>query len=387
MKSLSTGICNDGTINCDDSEHIGKTIQEGIDDLPLHEIKMKRSLTANTIESLYNSVKITQKKKIIIKPTSLFNRLIAIAQRENDLEQFFHYELTCYPMSLFKDGLMRKPNKSVLKNALLTSQVDLDSNSTHVLDGGALLHKVRWNSANTFGHVCEQYVDYIKNTYGNSNIIFDGYNEAPSTKDHEHMRRNINKRGCYDVQCNVVSKVTIKQDLFLTSSLNKARLIKLLSTYLIAAGNEVVNCKEDADTYIVKCALEKSKCGIKVNVVADDTDVALLLLYHWEDNMADVTITSEKSKTTFSIRGSLEPLMTIKPYLLVVHAWTGCDTTSAVYLKGKISFLKKIEASVHLRNLLDVLKRKDSDQFDISEAGIGIFSCMYGAKNGLNKLR
>ena len=387
LRSISTGICDDGSVNCDASEDIGRAIQQGINNIPLHEIKMKRMFIAKTIESLYNSVKIDQKKSIVIKPTSLFNRLIAIAQRESDLEQFFYYELTSYPMSIFKDGLMRKPNKAVLKNALLTSKVDVDPNTKNVLDGGALLHKVRWTSANTFDQVCERYVDYVKNTYGSSSIVFDGYSDVPSTKDHEHMRRNINKRGCTDVRCNALSKVTIKQDVFLSSSSNKAQLIQLLSTYLKRAGNDVVNCNEDADTYIVRCALEKSRSGLKVNVVADDTDVALLLLYHWQDDMEDITLTSEKSNTTFSIKGSLEALKEIKSYLLVLHAWTGCDTTSAIHSKGKTSLLKKIETSDSLKSLFDILKSKYSDQADISEAGIELMSCMYGGKKGLSKLR
>ena len=40
----------------------------------------------------------------------------------------------------------------------------------------------------------------------------------------------------------------------------------------------MVKCDEDADTEIVRCALDVVKTGIKVNIVADDTDVALLLL-------------------------------------------------------------------------------------------------------------
>ena len=48
---------------------------------------------------------------------ALFLRLIAIAQRTPKIEDYFHYELTADPMSLFKDGMMRKPNKALLRNA------------------------------------------------------------------------------------------------------------------------------------------------------------------------------------------------------------------------------------------------------------------------------
>ena len=62
-------------------------------------------------------------------------------------------------MSLFKDGLMRKPNKSILRNALLTIKVDVHPTALHVLDGGALLHKVRWNANSAFEKLCLQYVN------------------------------------------------------------------------------------------------------------------------------------------------------------------------------------------------------------------------------------
>ena len=78
---------------------------------------------------MYNSVKVDDNKVINIKPTALFLRLIAIAHRTPNIEDHFHYELTAYPMSLFKDGLMRKPNKAMLRNALLTEKADVQENS------------------------------------------------------------------------------------------------------------------------------------------------------------------------------------------------------------------------------------------------------------------
>ena len=157
--------------------------------------------------------------------------MIAIAQRENNIERFFSYELTTFPVSLFKDGLMPKPKKATLHNTLLTKKVDIDPNSLHVLDGGALLHKVRWPTSITFGDVCKLYVDHITSKQGISTIVFDGYSHTPSNKDLKHTRRSINKRGSVDVQRNVSTKVSIKQDVPLSSSTNKSRFIDMLSSY------------------------------------------------------------------------------------------------------------------------------------------------------------
>ena len=56
----------------------------------------------------------------------LFTRLIAVAQREKeDIEDFLSSELTQEPMSLFKTGLMRKPDKPSLRKALMKEEETL----------------------------------------------------------------------------------------------------------------------------------------------------------------------------------------------------------------------------------------------------------------------
>ena len=126
-----------------------------------------------------------------------------------------------------------------------------------------------------------------------STIVFDGYSIAPSTKDHEHARKDINKWGCVDVQCNVSTKVNIKQGVFLSVSTSKSRFIDILSSYLIKSGKELLNSDEDAETEIARCTLHVVETGRRANVVADDTDVALLLLHHWKSDMANTTFASD----------------------------------------------------------------------------------------------
>ena len=48
---------------------------------------------------------------------------------------------------------------------------------------------------------------------------------------------------------------------------------------------------------IVANALRKATDGKEVNVVADDTDVLILLVYHWIDTMADVYFLCEPKKS------------------------------------------------------------------------------------------
>ena len=74
-------------------------------------------------------------------PLALFLRLIVIERKpENEIEEYFNYELCPYPMSLFQDGVMRSAKKSALYNFLqkgvaTTQEIE----STKIADSGALL--------------------------------------------------------------------------------------------------------------------------------------------------------------------------------------------------------------------------------------------------------
>ena len=54
-----------------------------------------------------------------------------------------------------------------------------------------------------------------------------------------------------------------------------------------------MNYKEGAGTESIKCAIDFAE-HCDVDVVADDTDVALLLLFHWKSFLHKITFTSEK---------------------------------------------------------------------------------------------
>ena len=56
------------------------------------------------LESLSSAVNI-ENEQVYVNPSILFTRLTAVAQREDDIESYFMYEMSPYPPSLFKDGL------------------------------------------------------------------------------------------------------------------------------------------------------------------------------------------------------------------------------------------------------------------------------------------
>ena len=73
-------------------------------------------------------------------------------------------------------------------------------------------------------------------------------------------------------------------------------------------------------------------------MVADDTDVLILLMHYWTENMADVYFLSEPKKS--QKKGMQEWIICdliakggtlVTSHLLFIHAWSGCDTTSATF--------------------------------------------------------
>lgn len=109
----------------------------------------------------------------------------------NDLEQYFEYELTTVPTALFNEHGLRKTNKSTLTKELrktLGSSEEFVLPQTYVVDGGSLPHRIVWQQTDTYGDVLKHYVNYVKRHYGdNCTVVFDGYVNGPSVKDHEQL--------------------------------------------------------------------------------------------------------------------------------------------------------------------------------------------------------
>ena len=108
-----------------------------------------------SLASLGNKLSIN--KRIPIDSSVLFGRLLIIAQRSTNMQQYFRYELTDLPSSLFKDGTMKKTDKSSLAKELLKSvknSPNAAAVTNIVLDGGppaaqskvAIQCHIWWNS-------------------------------------------------------------------------------------------------------------------------------------------------------------------------------------------------------------------------------------------------
>lgn len=59
---------------------------------------------------------------------------------------------------------------------------------------------------------------------------------------------------------------------------------------------------------IVECTLQFAREGREVSVVADDTDVLVLLMYHWNQDMADIYFhRGKENKDRFVVVESSRP--------------------------------------------------------------------------------
>ena len=65
--------------------------------------------------------------------------------------------------------------------------------------------------------------------------------------------------------------------------------------------------------------------------------------------------------------------------LLLVHAWCGCDTTSAIYGKGKLRIIALLKDK-HFKQAAEVFCRDDASANEINEAGIQLMVKMYNGR-------
>ena len=121
---------------------------------------------------------------------------------------------------------------------------------------------------------------------------------------------------------------------------------------LIAGGNTVKQSTDDADAMIVSAALESALIRKTVTVFGNDTDLIIMLLHHWNEEMANILVRSEytikggKQLKQLSITEATSMLSVIvHQHLLFIRAFGGCDTTSAIHDKGKGATLRLIQKS------------------------------------------
>ena len=97
----------------------------------------------------------------------------------------------------------------------------------------------------------------------------------------------------------------------------------------------------------------------------------------------------ERGKECWSVREALKQLSSTKPYLLFIHVWSGCDSTSSIMGKGKPSFYKTVAKSKRMQDLAECISDYWASSNDVKSASVEAFQILYGGDSSvpLKKLR
>ena len=257
-----------------------------------------------------------------------------------------------------------------------------------LLDGGSLLQRLPWPRRASFSEICKLYTDYVTKKYANSVTVFDGYEIGPSTKDNTRLRK---------FKVKIRAKVHFKEDMilqskkeeFLANMVNKEQFIYLLSEKLRQAGCNTVHVTGDADLLIVQTAVNCAE-NSSTTMIGEDTDLLVLLCTHADMNKSDIIFHPEAKQKTKKMRvqdikKTKEALGKMLP---VIHAVSGCDTTSRVYGIGKSASLKKLKSPFFVRQASVFLNSRSTSD-EIVNAGKKLLVALFGGKecDELNTLR
>ena len=117
--------------------------------------------------------------------------------------------------------------------------------------------------------------------------------------------------------------------MFLSSSYNNQKFIEDHQT--------VVKCTGDANAMVVPTVLVYYVC----------TDLLIMLLYVWNSIIGDISMSFEATKEHKGIKcntgNTTECISDVRKHLILVHAFSECNTTSPAYEQGKFSVLNLFE--------------------------------------------
>ena len=381
-----------------------------------------RRLNLKTLESTTKRVKVTASSKKVVEYKQqvniVFQLLVKYQQQKNlhlDLAELLTYPLTPVPYCLATgDGFLAKTDKSkafhhVSKNIGDATLPPVDKMLT-IYDGNATFYYIKDLPAN-FKLICQKVFSLVSK----GDIIFstDSYN-PDSIKSMERQRRGTTEKLIIKGEN---TKRPKDWKAFLANDSNKKQFIDLLikewskdeyaaklqgrqviairdgtATLLTSQDGETTeqatiaslqSSQEESDTRIVLyCKYAESKRYEYCRVKSPDTDVFFILLHHAR-NLTGITVLFDTGT------GNNRRLLNITELanantpayctsLLVIHAYSGCDTTSAFKGLGKVKPIKVLQGNLKYSESLSTL----GDSWDVSDELVqefDAFTCaLYG---------
>lgn len=394
LVNIVNGVTANASANVDNAKEVGRSILKKMEGEKVIGFSFKKKSQAVLMDSK-STLKLNDEETVKIDPQLLFQRLVIAGTQAEQLPEALEYELCGYPPALFETRNVLLPaNKPQLAKPIwdVATAVDGPKDCVFVLDGGALLQRIPWDTGKTYNAIAQSYSDYIRDKYSPfAIVVFDGYSNTPSTKDSTHTRRNGRPGRKVTFTGGMVLK--LKKHEFLSNSENKQRFINLLTEKLQADGVEVHNAQGDADLLIVQTAVATSQ-KVPTVVVGDDTDLIVLLCYHAKD--ADLYFMPEPKGASSSCRKYLDVRKarqvlgdSVTCNILFLHAILGCDTTSRIFGIGKAVALTLMKEDSNFREQAEVFYNSNSTKDAVVQAGEKALVCIFNGSGDdtLNAVR
>ena len=379
LVNVVTGqITNHASVNPDHALQFGRHQMEKFHQSLPESFYQPIPKLVNSMATARKHIKVGDHK--IINTEALYARAMSLhnTSRELDYTNLMSFELSPVPTAFFNDhGDMRlTSSKATLKNALkveIALRTQPRSIDVVVLDGCAILWVIPWPPS---GSVVQDYLDNVRKylhkrlMQADVFLIFDRYLQS-STKDAARSSRENKSSRVYSLTNTTRLPA---QSVVLTVTKNKAQLIEIIindlklhadefqGKRLVVTGQDPVPIEfshgqiiqrqdmstthEEADTIIIRQVSQVTDGTVLV--VADDTDVFLLLLYYC--NTGDISctlfVTSPiEGRSFLDIETSVKTYKQIIPDLLAAHALTGCDTVASPQGIGKMTALKVLKSN------------------------------------------
>ena len=122
--------------------------------------------------------------------------------------------------------------------------------------------------------------------------------------------------------------------------------------------SDIQTTHEEADNILAQqmfVAANEHRKGI--SVISDDTDVFVLLLYHYQAQNLKLQVIMEspvKKRTVVDIRDTVQRHNAIIPDLISAHAVSGCDTVASYYGIGKSNLIMILQSVYSIPAVGDV---------------------------------
>ena len=391
LRSISSGIVAPPKVNIHRAFDVGVELLKSLKEANPATVKIKKEQLCIQMPS--NASVSIPETNIQIDSQLLLQR--ALAQVSNpdslvSLAECLGYELSPVPQSMFTNvGLMRNNDKSELAKYLTGKygciREGFTTGGSIVIDGGALLHRIKWPKNASIDEIIELYISCVQSLIkqfdispgAEKTVVFDGYTIS-STKDHCHTKRQPVQGLRIDFAGG--TRVMSSKSTFLSNRNNKQRLVDRLSSELRLRGVTVQNCAADADIKLASTVLQMEG---DVILWGDDTDLLVLLLHHinvTEDKPRGRIVMYRPSSSTSIEVTELMPKIdasTIET-ILAIHAWSGCDTVSSLFSIGKTKLIKLMEKhGATLAPLLQVFYRPCVDESILMNATVSILAALY----------